>query len=405
MSTPDDPFLPYGKQWIDADDIEAVAEVLKGDWLTGGPAVDAFENAFAETTGAGHAVACANGTAALHLSALALDLAPGDQVIVPTITFLSTANAARFVGADVVFADVDPDTGLMGPKEFEDAIRRADPKKLKAVYPVDLAGQCADPAALKAVADKHGLGIVEDACHALGGSYRAGNELMPVGNARFADMAVFSLHPVKIIAMGEGGVITTNDTALANRLRRLRNQGMTRTPEEFLNKDLAFDENGAPNPWYYEMPEIGFNYRASDIHCALGLSQLKKLERFAERRRSLADHYDKHVVALAPTVKPIGRIKGCVPAWHLYAVLIDFEAAGISRADTMRRLQEKGIGSQVHYIPVHRQPYYRQRYGDLALPGADAYYARCLSLPLHVRMEDTDVERVTGALADVLGIG
>jgi UDP-4-amino-4,6-dideoxy-N-acetyl-beta-L-altrosamine transaminase len=404
VSKPGDPFLPYGKQWIDADDIEAVTEVLKSDWLTGGPAVERFEKAFAEATGADFAVSCANGTAALHLSALALGLGPGDQVIVPTVTFLSTANAARFVGAEVVFSDVDPHTGLMGPTELEDALSRADPAKVKAVYPVHLGGQCADLAALRAIADTRGLKIVEDACHALGGTYRSGNDVMPIGNGRFADMTVFSLHPVKIIAMGEGGAITTNDAAVAEKLRRLCNQGVTRAAEEFRNRDLAFDAAGAPNPWYYEMPEIGFNYRASDIHCALGLSQLKKLEGFAERRRALATRYDRRIAALAPTVRPVARMAYCNPAWHLYAVLIDFEAAGIGRADTMRRLQEKGIGSQVHYIPVHRQPYYRRRYGDLALPGADAYYQRCLSLPLYVRMENRDVERAVDALAGVLGL-
>ncbi len=402
MTKPDDPFLPYGKQWVDDDDIEAVIQVLKSDWLTGGPTVEDFENVFADTTGADYAVACANGTAALHLSALALELKPGDQVIVPTITFLSTANAARFVGAEVIFADVDPNTGLMGPVELNQALERADRDRVKAVFPVHLSGQCTDMAAVADIAAKNNLTVAEDACHALGSTYQDGNKTQPIGDSKYAAMATFSLHPVKIIAMGEGGVITTNDSILADKLRRLRNQGMTREASDFQNKELAFNEQGDANPWYYEMPELGFNYRASDIHCALGLSQLKKLKDFVSRRQALADHYDKIIPTLAPHVRPIARQQHCQPAWHLYVVLIDFDKTNLDRADVMQKLRDKGIGSQVHYIPVHQQPYYRQRYGDLQLPGAEAYYSQCLSLPLFARMETADVDRVVQGLADIM---
>ena len=334
---------------------------------------------------------------------LALELGPGDQVIVPSITFLSTANAARFVGADVIFADVDPYTGLMGPDELNAALARADKTKVKAVYPVHLSGQCTDLEALAKIAVDHNLKIVEDACHALGGTYQKGSTAAPVGDSQFADMVVFSLHPVKIIAMGEGGVITTNNDVLADKLRRLRNQGMTREASEFQNKELAFDSSGVANPWYYEMSEIGFNYRASDIHCALGLSQLKKLPSFAGKRQALASEYDQLIADLAPRARPIDRMPHCQPAWHLYVVLIDYKAVGKTRAQVMRELREHGVDSQVHYIPIHQQPYYQQLYGQQNLPGAETYYEHCLSLPLYVRMTNDDVKRIVDVLSEILG--
>jgi UDP-4-amino-4,6-dideoxy-N-acetyl-beta-L-altrosamine transaminase len=394
-------FLPYGRQTIDEADIAAVAEVLRGDWLTTGPAVDAFEAAFAKTVGAGFAVACSSGTAALHLAALALGLGRGDTAIVPAMTFVATANAARYVGAEVAFADVDPATGLMGPAELETALRRV-PRgaRAKAVFPVHLNGQCADPAGLKAIADANGLRIAEDACHALGATYDDG---VPVGAARNADLAIFSFHPVKTVTMGEGGAVTGNDVALERRLRLLRNHGLTRDPDAFVQMRLAHDAGGAPNPWYYEMPEPGFNYRASDIACALGTSQLAKLSRFVARRRALAARYDGRLSSLAPLVRPIGRAPGCEPAWHLYVVLVDFAAAGRDRAAVMGALHRQGIGTQVHYLPVAWQPYYRARYGEADLPGAAAYYARCLSLPLYPAMTDGDVDRVVDALATAIG--
>lgn len=388
-------FLPYARQDIDDDDIAAVVSVLRGETLTTGPAVAELEKEFTRHTGARFAVASSSGTAALHLATLAVGLEPGDVAIVPSTTFLATANAVRYVGGEVVFADVDPETGLMGKEHLIEALGRAG-SRARAVYPVHLAGQCVDMAALQPVAKRHGLFVIEDACHALG-TRVAGIE---VGKCQSSDIAVFSLHPAKIVAMGEGGVTTTNDRRLAARMERLRSHGMTRRPEEFANADLAFDIRGEPNPWYYEMPEIGFNYRAPDILCALGASQMRKLPRFAERRRALARQYDAALAALAPLVRPIARVPDCEPAWHLYVVLVDFAGLGIDRRALMNRLRERGVGTQVHYIPVHRQPYYRDRYGDTPLPGADAYYARCLALPLYARMDDDDVDRVVEALSD-----
>jgi UDP-4-amino-4,6-dideoxy-N-acetyl-beta-L-altrosamine transaminase len=394
------PFLPYGRQQIDDDDIAAVVSVLKGDWLTTGPAVDAFERAFAETVGAQYAVACSSGTAGLHLAALALGLGPGDGVVVPTMTFLATANAARYVGADVVFADVDSETGMMDRASLEAAIERAAAGGVKAIFPVHLNGQCVDMEMVAALAAEHGLAVVEDACHALGTTYRGGGEDIAVGSCRHGDMAVFSLHPVKAVTMGEGGVVTTNDAELRRKLMALRNHGMIREPAEFTHLDQAFDESGDANPWYYEMATLGFNYRARDFNCALGLSQLGKLGGFIARRRELATLYD---TVLAPLARPAPRAPGCDSGWHLYVVRIDYAAADVERATVMRRLKQQGVGSQVHYVPVHRQPYYRRLHGNLDLPGADRYYVRCLSLPLFPAMRDTDVERVAAALKAALG--
>jgi len=400
------PFLPYGRQSIDEADIAAVVEVLKGDYLTTGPKVAAFEAALAAKLGAGFAISNSSGTAALHLACLALGLGPGDAAIVPSITFLATANAVRMVGATVVFADTDPDNGLMRPEDLEAAFARAKAAglKVRAVFPVHLAGQCADLVGLAALARREGCAIVEDACHAIGAYHAcADGSAAPVGGCRLSDMAVLSFHPVKTVAAGEGGAVTTNDPSLARRLERLRAHGMVREAHAFENADMAFDPAGAANPWYYEMREIGWNYRLSDIHAALALSQLGRLDRFVEERRALARRYDALLEALAPRIQPIRRSRFSMPAWHLYSVLIDFRALGCERAQLMNRLRAEHIGTQVHYIPVHRQPYYRALDPALELPGADRYYARTLSLPLFVGMTQVDVRRVVGCLGDVIG--
>ncbi len=378
------PILPYGRQTIDDDDIAAVSQSLRSDFLTTGPTVEAFEAAFAEVVGAHHAVACSNGTAALHLAMMALDVKPGEVVIAPSITFLATANCARYVGADVVFADIDPDSGLMTPDTLADAIRRVGGRRLRAVLPVHLRGDAVDLPGLAVVAADAGAVLVEDAPHALGTTMTYGNVAETVGDGRHSAMATFSFHPVKTIATGEGGMVTTNDPALAARLRTLRSHGMVRPVDA--------------DPWWYEMPEPGFNYRLPDILCALGLSQLKKLPQFAARRRSLAALYADALAPLAHLVRVAKKPAWSDPVLHLMTVLIDFEAARRTRRQVVDALKTQGIGSQVHYIPVHRQPYYRDLYGDVHLPGADAWYARCLSLPLYPGMQDDDVARVVGAL-------
>lgn len=386
------PFLPYGRQCIDDDDVATVVDALKSDWLTTGPAVEAFEAELAKRVGAQYAVSCSSGTAALHLAALALGLGDGDRVAVPTMTFLATANAARYVGAEVAFTDVDPETGLMGADHLLDALGRHD--DIKAVFPVHLNGPSVDMAAVSKIARARGLYIVEDGCHALG--------TPGVGACEHSDMTVFSFHPVKTVAMGEGGAITTNDETLYKRLKQFRSHGMVRDIESLSELDQALDGEGAVNPWYHEMHELGFNYRASDINCALGLSQLRKLDQFVARRQALLARYRELLVPLAPMVLPPVDADA---AWHLCAVRIDFAKAGISRAAMMNELRNQGIGTQVHYLPVHRQPYYRQRYGELSLAGADTYYKRALSLPLFFDMIDGDVERVVTVISTILKQG
>ncbi len=399
-----DTFLPYGRQTIDDDDIAAVIDVLRSDFLTTGPAVDAFEQALSQRMNDADVVACSSGTAALHLAALALDLGPGDWAIVPAITFLATANAVRYTGADVIFCDVDPDSGLMSVETLQRALDENTDKNIRAVFPVHLAGQPADPVGIAALARRHNLAVVEDACHALGTTYPGETTNQPVGACGHADMSVFSFHPVKIIACGEGGAISTKDPELAKRLRSFRSHGMTRIEAEFQNTDMAFDESGASNPWYYEMAEPGFNYRLSDINAALGASQMKNLDRFVAARQAIVAAYDKHFGNWGAALRPIDRVPGCSVGWHLYPLLIDFEAMGKSRGAVMGELRDQGIGTQVHYIPVSSQPYYKNLYATPELPGAQAYYARTLSVPLFPGMTDDDVIRVVASLKEVLPI-
>ena len=383
------PFLPYGRQTIEDDDVAAVAAALRADFLTTGPTVEAFETAFKHKVGAEHAIAVANGTATLHLAMLALGVGEGDVCIAPSVTFLATANCARYVGAEVVFADVDPDSGLMTPDTLAEAIKRAGDRRVKAVLPVHLRGDVCDLPALRDLAAGVGAVLVEDAPHALGSIGTFDEVAHPVGDGAFSSFASFSFHPVKTLATGEGGMLTTNDDALSARARSLRGHGMVR-PE------------GAA-PWVYEMPELGFNYRIPDVLCALGISQLAKLDRFVARRRELAALYADKLAALSPHVRLAESPAWSDPALHLLTVLIDFEALGTTRRAVVEALKAQGVGSQVHYIPVHRQPYYQTRYGALDLPGADAWYARCLTLPLYPTMADGDVDRVVGALVRALG--
>lgn len=398
--------LPYSRQLIDDDDIDAVVAALRSNWLTTGPMVDDFENAIAEAVDARFAVACSNGTAALHIAALAINLGEGDVVVVPSITFLASANIVRLVGAEVVFADVDPGTGLMTVDTLSEAIKRGKKLgKVRAAIPVHMRGQSCDMTALKVAAERENIILLEDAAHALGAlAIQPDGEAVPVGACRDAAVAAFSFHPVKSITTGEGGAATTNDPSIADRLRLFRNHGMTRDPQSFRNAELALDDDGCVNPWHYEMSEIGLNYRLTDLQSALGLSQLAKLDSHMLKRRALADAYDEALAPLAPLIRPAPRAPNCVSAWHLYSVEIDFTGAAINRSAVMAALRDRGIGTQVHYIPVHRQPYYMDRYGYTDLRGAEAYYTSTLSVPLFVEMEPTDVHRVAQELAAAVGV-
>jgi UDP-4-amino-4,6-dideoxy-N-acetyl-beta-L-altrosamine transaminase len=384
-------FLPYGRQDIDESDIAAVAEALRSDFLTTGPRVEAFEEAFAAAVEAPFAVACSNGTAALHLAMLGLGVGPGDRVAVPATTFLATANCVRFVGGEVIFTDVDPATGLMTPETLAEALDKAGRGPLRAVIPVHLRGDVADLPGLGAVASDHGAVLVEDAPHALGSTADFGQGAEPVGSGLRSSAATFSFHPVKTIATGEGGMITTRDADLAARMRRLRSHGMERP--------------AGGDPWLYEMREPGFNYRLPDILCALGQSQLKRLPQFAARRRDLAHRYAERLAPLAPVVRLADSPAWSRPVLHLLTVRIDFPATGRSRRRVVEAMGAEGVGTQVHYIPVSAQPYYVARYGPPDLPGAASWYRSALSLPLFPAMADADVDRAVDTLARALGLG
>ena len=399
------PHLPYGRQLIEDDDIEAVVEALKGDFLTTGPIVSRFESALASTVGAREAVACSSGTSALYMAARALDLKQGDSVVVPAITFVATASGPHLAGAEIVFADVDPETGLMRAGDLEAALTRAPHGRAAAVFPVHFAGQSCDMKAIAEVAWPRGLKVVEDAAHALGTAWHGeDNALVPVGACEVSDLTIFSFHPVKTIAVGEGGAVTGNDSDLMRRVKLARNHEITRDISEFTRIEAALGASGAANPWYYELTAPGFNFRISDINCALGVSQLKKLPRFVAARQHLAQCYDALLAPLSDVIRPLKRDPRSLTSWHIYVVRIDFAALKRDRGDVMRALSAEGIGTQVHYIPVHRQPYYAARYGAMMLPGAESYYASTLTLPLHAGMTESDVERVVAALKRHLGI-
>lgn len=395
------PIAAYGRQLIDDEDIAAVVAVLKGDWLTTGPAVAAFESELQRIVEAQHVVACNSGTAALHMAAMALDLEPGDAVIVPSITFVATANVVHMQGAEAVFCDVDAETGLMEPEHLQAAVARARAAGLRprAAIPVHLAGQPCDMVGLAAIAAAENIVLIEDACHAIGSRYgNGGGHMVPVGRCDHSLMACFSFHPVKTVTTGEGGAVTTNDERIASKLRRSRDHGITREAAGFTQSDMAVAADGSVNVWYYELGGLGLNYRLSDINCALGLSQLKKLPSFLAARRALVALYDRALQPLAPVVLPPARQDLCDPGWHLYSVRIAFEGLAIDRNALMKALRQAGIGTQVHYIPVHRQPYYARHETHTVLPGADAYYSSTLSLPLHPGVTPADVGQVVQTL-------
>ena len=394
-------FLPYGRQSISEADIEAVVEVLRSDYLTTGPYVDRFESDLAKAVGAKEAVVVANGTAALHVAALTRDLGPKDVVIVPSITFAASANCIAYCGAQVVFADVDPATGLITDDSFADALAVIDrdypDHRFAGVIPVHYAGRPVGLAEIKRVCDARGAFVIEDACHAIGTVGPDGH----TGSCRNSDMAVFSFHPVKTLTTGEGGAITTNDPVLARRLRMLRSHGIERDPARLTG--LGYGSDNDTGSWIYEMQALGYNYRLPDINCALGVSQLKRLPEFMSRRATLVSAYERALTAAQLPVAWTPVAADEAPTFHLFAVTIDFAALGTTRSAVMAGLKERGIGSQVHYIPVHRQPYWREHaLGRRDLPNADRYYETTLSLPLYADMSDDDPARVVDALREVL---
>lgn len=392
--------LNYGRQSIDDDDISAVVDVLKSDFLTQGPTVERFERAIADRVGARHAIAFANATAALHGAASAVGIGPGDVGVTQAITFCASANMFLYCGGDAAFCDIDAETLNCDPASLADTIEsmEAQGRPVKAIAPVHMGGLSAGALEIKKIAEHRP--VIEDASHALGATYEDGS---PIGSCAHSDITVFSFHPVKPITTGEGGIATTNDPALAKKMQMLRNHGIEKAAGDF--QAPATDDDTA-GPWYYEQQTLGYNYRLSDLHAALGLSQLGKLESFITRRRHLAGLYDEALASDA-IVSPLQA----EPAWrsrsahHICPVAIDFEKAGTTRRAVMDALRKDGIGTQVHYIPVYRHPYYRARYGEnfAGCPNAEHYYATALTLPLFPDMDDSDVDRVVVALRKALG--
>lgn len=370
-----DKFLPYGHQAIDEEDIRRVVEVLRGDWLTQGPMVEAFEKAVADYLGMAHAVAFCNGTAALHGAMYAAGTGEGDEVITSPMTFAATSNAAVYMGARPVFADISDETLCLDPEEARKKIT----ERTRVIAPVSYAGYPAPVGDFLAMAKDRGICVIEDACHALGGD-RGGSK---VGTE--ADMSVFSFHPVKHITTGEGGMVVTDNAQYAERLRLFRSHGIT--------KDPKLMEGSSQGPWYYEMVDLGYNYRITDLQCALGTSQMEKLDGFIARRRELAGLYDERLSPLMGVTPPPSHPGH---AYHLYPV----QVAPERRKELFERFREKGIGVQVHYVPVHLQPYYRHRfgYGPGDFPRAERFYAGEISLPMFPGMTEGDLERVVDVI-------
>lgn len=390
-------FLSYGRHFIDDADRVAVDEVLQGDWLTQGDTISRFEAALAERVGAKYAVAVSSATAGLHIAALAAGLKPGQRSLTSALTFLASANAALYCGAESDLGDIDADSLCLTPVAVRQAIaQRRDPH---VIIPVHYAGLSANMRDIRHAAPS--CGIIEDACHALGGEDVDG---IPVGACRHSDMAVFSFHPVKPITTGEGGMVTTNNADLYHRMLQLRSHGIERDAEFFIDSEQAQDGDVIA-PWYFEQQVLGFNYRMTDIQAALGLSQLHKLDAFTVRRRAITKRYDEAFAGVAHMKlaqnKPEQRARS---AHHLYVGLFDFPAMGCTRSQFMGRLKARRIGTQVHYVPIYRHPYHKQRLGDVAVdfPETERHYATALSLPIFPAMTDEDVERVIIAVGEAV---
>lgn len=367
----------YGKQFIDWQDIWSVIRVLRSDFLTQGPSVTEFEKAICNYTGAKYAVAVSNATAGLHMAMLVLGIKPDEEVITSPITFLASANCALYVGANPKFADIDSDTACISPAEIEKNIT----EKTRVLIPVHFAGQPCDMKAISEIAKKHKLFVVEDAAHAIGSKYLG----KKIGSCEFSDLTIFSFHPVKNMTTGEGGMITTNNEDLYRKLLLLRSHGMTKD-QKYLTKNEG--------PWYYEMQDFGFNYRMTDIQAALGISQLKKIEKFAKRRKEIVKFYKKEFSG-DERFSFLDEKNFADSCFHLFPLLLNLEKIKFTKKEIFTKLQESGLHLQVHYIPVHLQPYYQKlgfRLGDF--PKAESYYSKTISLPLYFSLSDSDLKHI-----------
>ena len=384
--------IPYGKQNITENDIQAVIETLKSDYLTQGPKIAEFEDAFAKYVGSKYAVAVANGTAALHLCTLALDVKFGDKVITTPITFAASANCIRYAGGEVVFGDINPDTYLLDLKSVRDLLEKSPKGTYKGIIPVDFAGRAVNLEEFKNLAKEFDLWIIEDSCHSPGGYFTdSNNQKQTCGNGKFADLAIFSFHPVKHIASGEGGMITTNDEDLYNRLLKLRTHGITKNEASYTNSiEFAGGKESYPS-WYMEMQELGYNYRLTDFQAALGLSQLKRAEEGISRRREIAEKYNEALSNQNFIKGQSGLIEG--HAYHLYIIEVE------NRLGLYNFLRENNIFAQIHYIPCHLMPYYRQfgwKEGDR--PNSEEYYKTCISLPMFPTLTDSEQEYIINTI-------
>lgn len=375
--------IGYGRQSISEEDIASVVDVLRSPFMTQGPKITEFEQKLCDYTGAKHCVLVSNGTAALHIAVAALGLPAGSEGITSPITFTATANSMLYCGLRTVFADIDPESFCLSPAEAEKKIT----DKTRLISPVHFAGRVADMERFRELARKHGLKVIEDAAHAIGSQYPDGSY---VGNCKYSDLTIFSFHPVKTITTGEGGAVMTNDDGLYQRLLLFRSHGITKDPA-YLEKN--------PGPWYYEMHELGFNYRMTDFQAALGISQMNRLEAFKQRRLEITKMYNNAFRGLdnvrIPSERNIDQM-----CFHLYAARFDYAGIGKSRAQFMAELREHGVGSQVHYIPVHLQPYYRKNFGYKPgdMPEAESFYEQELSLPLYPSLSDDEVKLVIEAV-------
>jgi perosamine synthetase len=388
--------LPYGHHWIEEDDIQAVVGVLRSDWITQGEMIEQFERAVAEYCQAEYAVAVSSATAGLHLASLVAGVGPGCDLITSPLTFVASANIAFYSGAQAYFSDIDPRTYNLCPTGLQQSLDEGRLGETPAVLvPVHFAGQCCDMESLAEIAKGSGMRIIEDASHAMGGSWvdREGRERR-IGSCSHSDMAVFSFHPAKHITTGEGGVVLTNDVEYYQALRSLRNHGITKDPDKI---------DTSVGPWFYEMQSLGYNYRITDFQCALGMSQLKKLDFWILRRRAIARMYDEAFVDMDRLITP-HQAEYSDSAYHLYPIQVDGGDKFNLRRRIFERLHERGIGVQVHYIPVHMQPYYKHKLGYEPgdFPEAKSYYERAFSLPIFPKMTDRDVQRVISELKNAL---
>ena len=397
-------FLPYGHQQITQADIDAVIKTLKSDFLTQGSAVTGFEKDFCSLTGAAHAVACSSGTAALHLAMLAAGVKENDRVVVPAVTFAASANCARFNKAEILFADIDPQNLTMSPTSCEKLLQKAQKQNrpVKAIVTVDFAGHPCDMTAFASLKDKYNLVWIQDACHSLGAKWSDEKDtIYKIGQSVLPDFTIFSFHPVKHVTTGEGGMVTTPSSLMAKSLKLFRSHGITKNRDEFINDKLAYDEKGNLNPWYYEMQSLGYNYRITDIQAALGSSQLQRLPEFVERRVHIAEFYRRQLKDNKFIEFPFveSRVKH---AWHLVVMLIDFAGLGKSRAEVMSELKSRGIGTQVHYIPVPLLPYYASITRECEMKNSIAYYQKALSFPCYPDLSEEDLARIIDAVKEII---